>query len=70
MKHKISLCKIHYNEFIGWEESHKFEIKMVPISECYYCEQSRENSISLDSVITNYNSVTDDDCVSGVCPVR
>lgn len=69
-KSKIALCKTHYEDFINWPESYKFDIEKSNINDCYYCEINRRAAITLDSVIMASTVLKDEECSTGICPVR
>ena len=69
----LSVCKKHYEGLKEWkdETGDGKNIKLVRsnINDCYYCKANRLNAVSLESVI-NLNNDLEDECSSGVCPVR
>lgn len=68
---KITLCKKCYEDFIKSDVSERFEVNKSTISECEFCKER------LEKVTDSYNTtngqehdIGDDECESGVCPVR
>jgi hypothetical protein len=68
---KLHLCKVCKNDFEKSDKSSKFEIELVRIKDCEFCKDR------LEKVTNSYNTedgqqhdIGNDECESGVCPVR
>ena len=70
---KLTLCKKHEEGFKKWKDEtgdgKNVEVIRSSINDCYYCKANRTNAVSLESVRILNNDL-EDECSSGVCPVR
>jgi len=66
------LCKMHLKEIkevTGEDYKEKYTVHVVETRDCELCKEEGVYE-SLESVIVNDRDLNDDDCESGVCPVR
>ena len=69
---KFVICKKHLSEIRELTDEDyrdKYTVKVVPTRECELCAKEGIYE-SLKSVIVSSRDLKDDDCESGVCPVR